>query len=78
MYGEFYAYGSPFLLGVNILQVTMDNGVFYQKTFPTPPLHIPGANGWQTNTRQGHVFGEYSNIFQYGMTWDEQQDNQQN
>ena len=70
-YGEFYAYGSPFLLGDNILSVTMENGIFYQKTFPTQPLRIPGANGWQTNTRQGHLFGEYSKVFQYGMTWNE-------
>lgn len=70
-YFSFYAFGSPFSPGENILPVTMNNGVFYQKTFPNYPTSYTTSQGWTSNTRQGQVFGGYSSVFQYGMTWDE-------
>lgn len=76
-YSTFYAYGSPFSLGENVLPVSLTQEentasyIFYEKSFPTQPLYYDSANGWQTDTRQGQLIGNFANVFQYNMTWNE-------
>ena len=71
VYSNFESFGSPFVLGDNLFPVTMQNGCFYTKEFYTDtPASFPNSCGWRVD-RGGYLFGDYSDYFQYGMTWDE-------
>lgn len=67
----FYAFGSPFIEGDNAIPLPQNSGIIFQKTFPHSPLDIThdGYQGWKIDN--GRLIGDYKDIFQYGMTWEE-------
>ena len=77
-YDYFYDFGTGLVEGTNVMPLTFDeNGIFFRQTYPAA---LPAE---YTNKRYGYrIYLVYnfniSKMFQYDMTWDEPQDNQEN
>ncbi len=65
----FYNFGAPIVEGYNAIKVPSGSGVILSNTFPRPPQSFiqQDYQGW--HIEDGHLVGDYSDYFQYGMEW---------